>query len=114
MTFSLLPTASLLCALEKDGYGRCVLLPLGEIEGIRRSSSGIGNEDLRLVGGGLWLEMRSGVAELLGWSFDEDLRDDREDRCLDLSFDLGVSASLSLSRTSRAFEGMLKALKRLD
>jgi len=111
VTFSLLPTASLLCALEKDGYGRLVLLPFGEMEDTRRSNSGIGSEDLRLVGGGLWLELRSGVVEVLGWSFDEDFRDDREDRCRGLSLDFGVSTSLSFSRTSRTFEGILKALR---
>ena len=35
-TFSLLPTASRLCALEKEGYGRLVLLPFGETEDARR------------------------------------------------------------------------------
>lgn len=79
-TFSRLPIASLLCALEKDGYGRLVLLAFGETEGPRRSNSGIGSEDLRLAReGGLWLELRSGVAEVLTWSFDDDFRDDLED-----------------------------------
>ena len=70
--------ASLLCALEKDGYGRLVLLPFGDIGDTLRSNSGMGNDDLRLVGGGVWLELRSGVAEIFACSFDDDFRDARD------------------------------------
>ncbi len=113
-TFSRLPIASLLCAFEKDGYGRLVLLPFGELEETRRSNSGIGSEDLRIArGGGLWLQLRSGVAIVLTWSFDDDFRDDLEDLWRGLSFDLGVSPSRSLS-FSRTFEGILEALSWLD
>ena len=48
-TLSLLPTASLLCSLEKDGYGRLDLFPFGEIESVRRPSSGMGKELFRGV-----------------------------------------------------------------
>ena len=45
--FSLLFTASLLCALEKDGYGRLVRLPFGEMDVVRRCSSGTGMDVCR-------------------------------------------------------------------
>lgn len=46
------------------------------------------------------LDLRSDVEAL------STLRDDRLDLCLDFSFDLGVSGSLSLS-LSLGFEGMM-------
>ena len=98
----MLPTASLLCALEKDGYGRLVLLALGEADEGRCSTSGIGMEVRRLVG--VLGEVR--VVEDLRRSLEDDLRVDREDLC---RFSRG---SLSLS-PSRVFdEGMVDERKK--
>lgn len=96
-TFSLLPTASLLCALEKDGYGKLVLLALGETDEALGSTSGTGMDVLRLVG--VLGEVR--VAEDLSRSLDEDLRADREDLC---RFSRGT---LSLSASRVLDEGMV-------
>ena len=88
-TFSLLPTASLLCALEKDGYGKLVLLALGEADEARGSTSGTGMDVLRLVG--VLGEVR--IVEDLRRSLDEDLRVDREDLCRFSRGTLSFSAS---------------------
>ena len=108
-TFSLLPTASLLCALENDGYAKLVLLAVGESVVRRLSNSGIGIDALLGLGAGeVLVDLRSGGVEALST-----LRDDRLDLCLDFSLDLGVSESLSLS-LSLSFEGMLRARGRWD
>ncbi len=52
------------------------------------------------------VDLRSGGVEALST-----LRDDRLDLCLDLSFDLGVSGSLSLS-LSLGFEGMVREIRK--
>lgn len=106
-TFSLLPTASLLCALENDGYAKLVLLAAGESVVRRLSNSGIGIDALRGLGAGeVSVDLRSGGVEALST-----LRDERLDLCLDFSFDLGVSESLSLS-LSFNFEGMVRGRRR--
>lgn len=63
---SLLPTASLLCSFEKEGYGRLVLLPSGEADESCLSSSGTGIDALLLVvvGDGLVEPRSGGVAAL--------------------------------------------------
>ena len=106
-TFSLLPIASLLCALEKDGYAKLVLLGIGESVAECLSESGTGIDALRGLGAGeVLVEVRAGGVEALSV-----LRDDLLDLCLDFSFDLGVpeplAFSLSLSRSlSFILEGM--------
>ena len=65
MTSSLLPTSSLLCALEKLGYGRDVFEPQGEEEEALRSSSGIGIEDLRFGVGVLVVDDLAGLTSSL-------------------------------------------------
>ena len=58
---SLLPTSSLLCAFEKEGYGKLVLLPRGEAEESPLSTSGTGKDALLLeVAGDVLVEPRSG------------------------------------------------------
>ena len=59
---SLLPTASLLCALEKVGYGRLLLLPRGELEDAGRCISGMGGEARCLADDDVRVELRSGAA----------------------------------------------------
>ena len=73
--------ASLLCALEKEGYGRVVLLPCGVLglEEDRRSSSGLGNEFLRMSGGVVMVALRSGRVGDLSVSFDDDFLVDLDD-----------------------------------
>lgn len=101
-TCSLLPTVSLLCALENDGYAKLGLLARAESAVGRLSSSGTGMDALLGLGAGdALVDLRSGGVEDLST-----LRDDRLDLCRDLSFDLGVSGSLSLS-LSLNFEGMV-------
>ena len=74
----------------------------------RLSISGTGIDALRGLGAGdVLMDLRSGGVETLST-----LRDDRLDLCFDLSFDLGVSGSFSLS-LSLSFEGMLRC-KELD
>lgn len=108
-TFSLLPIASLLCALEKDGYAKLVLLAIRESVVGRLSNSGIGIDALRGLGAGeVLVDLRSGGVEALST-----LRDERLGLCLDFSFDLGVSESLSLS-LSLGFEGMVRDAERSD
>jgi hypothetical protein len=100
---SLLPIASLLCALENEGYGRLVLLPRGEADEPPSSSSGTGSDVLLLVvvGEGL-VERRSGGVTALSA-----LRA-REDLWRGLSFDLvGVSGSFSFSLSRGFAEGMM-------
>lgn len=80
--------------MEKDGYGRLVLLPLGESEEALRSSSGTGMEVRRLEG--VVDEVR--VVEDLRRSLEVDLRTEREDLC---RFSRG-GRSLS---ASRVFDG---------
>ena len=105
--FSLLPTASLLCAFENAGYATLLLLPRGECEDFVLSISGTGMEALLLEATGDVLEdRRSGGVDAFS-TFREDL----EDLWRVFSFDLGVSASLSRS-FSRGFEGILVAVKR--
>ena len=105
-TFSLLPTASLLCALEKDGYAKLVLLAIGVSVVGRFSNSGTGIDALRGLGDGdALVDLRSGGVEALST-----LRDDRLDLCL-FSFDLGVSGSLSRS-LSLTFEGIVRDAER--
>lgn len=100
--FSLVPTASLLCALENDGYAKLVLLARGESVVGRLSSTGTGIDALLGLGAGdVLADLRSGGVKALST-----LRDDRLDLCLDLSFDLSVSGSFSLS-LSLVFEGMV-------
>lgn len=103
-TFSLLPTASLLCAFENEGYGKLVLLPSGEFDSVLLSTSGIGTDDRRLVVGESVVELRSSVGDVLSTS----LRDERIDLWRGLSLDLGESASRSFS-LSRIFEGIVDA-----
>jgi len=74
-TLSRLPTASLLCAFEKLGYGKLVLLAFGGVDEALRFSSGTGIEVRRLVGG-LGVVR---VVEDLRRSLDEVLRDERVD-----------------------------------
>lgn len=74
-TLSRLPTASLLCALEKLGYGKLVLLSFGGVDEAFRACSGMGIEVRRLVVG---LEVVR-VVEDLRRSLDDDLRTDRVD-----------------------------------
>lgn len=70
---------------------------------VRLSDSGTGIDALRGLGAGdVLVDLRSGGVEALST-----LRDDRLDLCLDFSFDLGVSGSLSLS-LSLGFEGMVR------
>lgn len=98
-TLSLLPTASLLCAFEKLGYGRLILLAPGDDEEALRSSSGMGTDVRRF--GGVFGVVR--VVEDLSRSLEDDLRVDLVDLC---RLCLGA-ASLSLSL---ALEGMLMTL----
>ena len=110
-TFSLLPTASLLCALENDGYAKLDLLAIGESVVGRLSNSGTGIDDLRALGAGdVLVDLRSGGVEALS-----PLWDDRLDLCLVSRgfFDFGVSESLSLS-LSLTFEGMVRGVERWD
>lgn len=83
--------------MEKDGYGKLVLLALGEADEALGSTSGTGMDVLRLVG--VLGEVR--VAEDLSRSLDEDLRADREDLC---RFSRGT---LSLSASRVLDEGMV-------
>ena len=95
-TFSRLPTASLLCALEKEGYGKLVLLAFGDADEDLRSSSGMGMDVRRLEG----VLGEVSVVEDFRRSLEVDLRTEREDLC---RFSRGI---LSLS-ASRVFdEGM--------
>lgn len=48
---------------------------------------------MRFTGGRVWLDRRSGVLEDFSGSFDDDLREDRDDlcRCFPLGFDGSAS-----------------------
>lgn len=74
-TLSRLPTASLLCAFEKLGYGKLALLALGGVDEALRSCSGMGMEVRRLAG--VLGVVR--VVEDLSRSLDDDLRTGRAD-----------------------------------
>lgn len=109
--------ASLLCAFEKDGYGKLVLLADGVagLEDDLRSSCGFGKEFLRVFGGDVIVALRSGRVGDLSASFEDDFRIDRLDlrRVLSLGLDGSASRSRGPSRSllrspsrSRTFVGI--------
>lgn len=113
---SLLPTASLLCAFEKVGYGRLVFEAPGEAVEARRSISGtMGTDILRLEeecdcdDEDCGARGRSRVLVSRSLSLDDE-RCLRVERRRSLSLDSGLSRSRSRSRS----ESFLRRLRSVE